>query len=113
MQLTISGIQAQLHQTSDRGDSTTNRPPPKNNYWSIGGILDWIQLDSQDPNVIEPVVLAPTQRLKLHKPTFATTIIMTASEPRDSNPRFFHISYMGVLLQDLHLFQMLFPLLPV
>ena len=103
LQLTITGIQAQLHQTSDRGDSTGNAhiPPPNNNYWSIGGILDWIQLDSQDPHVIEPVVLAPTQRLKLHKPTFATTIIMTASEPRDSNPRFFHISYMGALLQEM------------
>jgi hypothetical protein len=67
-------------------------------YWAFGGIIDWIQLDSQDPRITEPVVLAPTPMV-IHKPTFATIVELTVRNSKN----LYHVSYMGALLQELSL----------
>lgn len=68
----------------------------KDGHISIGGVVDWIQIDNQDPGAQNPVVLAPTPTLH-HKPTLLVSLSLATLEKK----QLYHVDYCGVLLQEL------------
>ena len=83
--LTVKGIELQAYEQKD-------------GHVSVGGVVDWIQVDNQDPAAQRPVVLAPTPTLH-HTPTLTWTLAMAMLEKK----RLFHVDYCGIQLMELDL----------